>query len=286
MQMAAQAEQSRAIGEEMAKAFDGPPNASDAESASRTTMPNDDLNRARRFIQASLRGGDYQSALDATMRLAELMKPSYGTVAPGHSTTIDGQIQEQAPGTWGVDEGMPVHSTGGVGADMTPVARAKLDIERGKLDIKRGEAATDVRVADAQIGRYGAQAGADAARGTYYNAQAEKAKLGGTMSMEEVAQAIVDTNETLLEMENAGIPVDDSMRQKLQAHLEWLYNYGAALDEASGFNTQSLNDPDSTQEGYGDDRITVPKLEQYGGPVSPTGGLRYDPATKQLVPLG
>ncbi|MHC4240554.1 MAG: hypothetical protein ACYSUC_12535, partial [Planctomycetota bacterium] len=55
MQMAAQAEQSRAIGEEMAKSFDGPPNASDAESASRTTMPNDDLNRARRFIQASLR---------------------------------------------------------------------------------------------------------------------------------------------------------------------------------------------------------------------------------------
>jgi hypothetical protein len=162
---------------------------------------------------------------------------------------------------------------------MTPAARAKLDIEEKK-------AASDASVANAQIASYGARAGADTARGTYYNAQAEKAARGGTMTMQEVADAIIETNNALIEMETAGIPVDDSTRQKLQAYLEWLYNYGKALDEASGFNTQSLDDPDNTQEGYGDNQIVVPKLEQYSGPVSPTGGLRYDPATKQLVPLG
>jgi hypothetical protein len=232
------------------------PPAADAESAVRSTPESAVVQEQRRVIDAMLQGGDVQGAITMYKGLADMMNTSNKplTVAPGHSVYQGGTFS-QAPGTWGVEGGHPVHSTQGVWDEPTAIAEGELAATQRGLDI-------DQQRADAYTRGQEASAMYNDARTV-----AEGVKDGGRF-----LDPILALSEFVHSAEGQLMKQNDP--DQYNKYLAYLQHYDVAWREATGANPADQNaNPGSTQEGYGSNAGYSGRLQ-----VQPDGSYNYIPS--------
>jgi hypothetical protein len=291
MVLQAQAEQQKqkAMQEALSGAVTDPaPPSTDAKMAERSTALPNDMKGLRDLYQAGVAGGDYDLALQAATQLAKIGQPDYGTVAPGHSTTRNGEILGQAPGVYDIKQDTMFHTTGG---GMTPT-------QMGLGNLFLDEQATDSVVTKNLASAGASDALRDKRLGELEKLAAQDPQESGDMSAKELAAAISKINEQIQSVMQAGKNKELSqvqvaaMLKNLRHEMQRILGLGHAYDEANALaNEYSTPDDDSTKEGVEadpEDRIQVDPLKQATMPTAPAavggGGFRYDPATGQLVP--
>jgi hypothetical protein len=278
-----QEQQAQAMQKAMQGAMQDPnPAATSASDATRTAADQGQMAGLRDVYQGAVSGRNWDLAYKAAAKMAELNKPTYGTVAPGHSTTMNGEILGQAPGVYDIKGDTQFHTTeGGMAPTQLGLGNLMLDeAETGSVIAKNeAGAAADLALRDKRLGELEKVA-------------AQNPGDNGGMSAKELAAAISDVHQQMQKL--IAIPrneITETRRSQMMKLLRHEYmrliGLGDAYDEANALdNNRDMSNPDSTQEGLTDPRIEVEQLEKYKMPTSPAaqpGGFTYDPSSGNLI---
>jgi len=290
-------QQQQKLGAELAKQFQPPPTAVDAEGANRGSVSHDNQMHQYRVISSLLKYGKIDEAMDRYTKLNDMMQPKYGTISANQSVLNEstGEIGEQAPGTYSVQGNTGVHSTKGIGGTTdygedilagkaAEVAR-KVSLDASNLATDNAGLAIDQQRADSYGAAQASQVGRNEAQAGLATAKAEKTAAEVNEGRALPASVIV---QMLKELQG---PAGDLLRlrnpKKWNAMMSQLAHAGVSLGEATAQNKVGNEDPDSTKEGVGDPQYEVKPLVQAKdqGLPSPGGGdYSFNPSTNSINP--